>query len=82
MSIRANKPAESADATAMLTQAASDLELAEGNNYCVASPDKPLRRQLVVSIRASLNELCLQKQKGTWAPSSDALKSIFQQARL
>lgn len=81
MSIRANKPAESADATAMLNQVAGDLELAEGNNYCVASPDKPLKRQLVVSIRASLNDLCLQKQKGTWAPSSDALKSIFQQKK-
>jgi len=81
MSIRANKPATDADATNMLSQAASDLELAEGNNYCVASPDKPLKRQLVVSIRASLNDLCLQKQKGTWAPSADALKSIFQQKK-
>ena len=60
MSIRANKPAEAADATSMLTQAASDLELAEGSNFCVASPDKPLKRQLVVSIRASLNDLCAQ----------------------
>ncbi len=81
MSIRANKPATDADATNMLSQAASDLELAEGNNYCVASPDKPLKRQLVVSIRASLNDLCPQKQKGTWAPSADALKSIFQQKK-
>jgi hypothetical protein len=81
MSIRANKPAEAADATSMLTQAANDLELAEGNNFCVASPDKPLKRQLVVSIRASLNDLCLQKQKGTWAPSANALKSIFQQKK-
>ena len=81
MSIRANKPAADSDATSMLTQAASDLELAEGNNFCVASPDKPLKRQLVVSIRASLNDLCLQKQKATWAPSADALKSIFQQKK-
>lgn len=81
MSIRSNKPAVEADATAMLTEAASDAALAEGNSYCVASPDKPLQRELVVSIRASLNDLCLQKQKGTWAPSPDALKSIFQQKK-
>jgi len=55
--------------------------LAEGNSFSVAAPDNPLQRNLVVSIRASLNDLCLQKQKGTWAPSSEALKTIFQQKK-
>lgn len=34
-----------------------------------------------VSIRASLNSLCLQKSKSTWAPSAEALKAIFQQKK-
>jgi hypothetical protein len=78
MSVRADKPkAEGADAAAIFSEAAStDASLGEGNSYCVASPDNPLKRNLVVSIRASLNDLCLSKSKGTWQPSSDALKSI------
>ena len=36
---------------------------------------------MVVSIRASLNDLCLSKSKGVWQPSGDALKSIFQQRK-
>ena len=55
--------------------------LGEGASYQVASADHPLTRNIVVSIRATLNELCLQKQKGVWAPSSDSLKSIFRQRR-
>jgi hypothetical protein len=30
-------------------------QLAEGNNFAVASPDHPLKRNVVVSIKASLN---------------------------
>ena len=56
--------------------------LAEGNSFNVAAPDNPLQRNVVVSIRASLNDLCLQKQKGTWSPSGEALKQIFQQRKL
>lgn len=66
--IEAAQPAESA--------------LAEGNSYSVAAPDNPLQRNIVVSVRASLNDLCLQQQKGTWAPSAEALRSIFQQKKL
>tara|TARA_B110001450_G_scaffold211366_1_gene202942 strand:+ start:85 stop:396 length:312 start_codon:yes stop_codon:yes gene_type:complete len=78
MSVRADKPTNpSTDAAAILNNAsATDSNLGEGNSYCVASPDNPLKRNLVVSIRASLNDLCLSKSKGTWQPSSDALKSI------
>ena len=82
MSIRSDKSKKTTDVSdpaTVLTEAAStDAALGEGNAYCVASPDNPLKRQLVVSIRASLNDLCLQKSKGTWAPSTEALKSVFQ----
>ena len=83
MSVRADKPkTEGVDASAILNEAATtDASLGEGNSYCVASPDNPLKRNLVVSIRASLNDLCLSKSKGTWQPSSEALKSIFQQKK-
>ena len=52
--------------------------LAEGNSFTTQSSETPLTRNIVVSIRASLNDLCLQKSKGTWAPTPEALKSIFQ----
>jgi hypothetical protein len=55
--------------------------LAEGNNYPTASADNPLKRTMNVSIKASINDFCLQRQKATWAPSSDALKAIFQQRK-
>ncbi len=68
-----------ADMQAALAEATpADAHLGEGQSYSVATPENPLRRQLVVSVRTSLNELCLNKQKGTWAPSGDALKAIFQ----
>jgi len=83
MSVRSDKPqVEAAGAAGIFGEAAStDASLGEGNSYCVASPDNPLKRNLVVSIRASLNDLCLSKSKGTWQPSSEALRSIFQQKR-
>lgn len=83
MSVRADKPkVDGTDPTAVLSEAATtDASLAEGNSYCVASPENPLKRNLVVSIRASLNDLCLSKSKGTWAPTTEALKSIFQQKK-
>ena len=56
--------------------------LAEGNSYAVAGAENPLKRNVVVSIKASLNDLCLQKARGTWAPSQEALRSIFQQRKL
>ena len=40
------------DPTAAIEAGAAETSLAEGNSYCVASPDNPLRRNLVVSIRA------------------------------
>jgi hypothetical protein len=55
--------------------------LAEGSNYNVSNPDCPMRRTVVVNIRSSLSDLCLQKSKGVWAPSGEALKNIFQQKK-
>ena len=34
-----------------------------------------------MSIRASLNELCLQRERGVWRPSAEALRNIFQQKK-
>lgn len=78
MSVRSDKPkSDPTDAAAILSEAVStDAALGEGNSYCVASPDNPLKRNVVVSIRASLNDLCLSRSKGTWAPTSDSLKQI------
>ena len=103
MSVRSEKAvAPTADVSAALTEASAEHQLAEGNSYAVASPENPLARNLVVSIRASLNDLCLQSEqpsihsrisasltrniastetKGTWAPSAEALKNIFQQKK-
>lgn len=55
---------------------ASSDSLAEGNNYCVANPENPLKRNVVVSIKATLNDFCLQKSRGTWAPTQEALRNI------
>ena len=59
----------------------ADAALHEGASYQTANAENPLHRTVVVSVRSSLNELCLQKTKGTWSPSSEALKSIFQQKK-
>ena len=61
-----------------MADAAASTSLAEGNNFNTLSADAPLKRNVVVSIKSTLNDLCLQKQRGTWAPSADALRSIFQ----
>ena len=82
MSVRSDRTKETAnDAVVALGEQATDMALAEGSSYCVAQPDKPLKRQLVVSIRASLDDLCRSRSKSVWSPSSEALKSIFQQKK-
>jgi len=81
MSVRSDKSATTPAATpeAMLADAASEHVLSEGSTFSTAQKDNPLRRNVVVSIRASLDDLVRQKSKGTWQPSTEALKSIFQQ---
>ena len=60
---------------------ADDHTLAEANTFNTTNVDHPLSRSVVVNIRASLNDLCLKKSKATWAPSSEAVRSILQQRR-
>jgi len=82
MSVRSDKPKAMENAASMLVDAAAtESSLGEGNSYCVASPDNPLKRELIVSIRSSLNQLCLQKSQAVWQPSSDALRGALQQKR-
>lgn len=82
MSVRSEKTAP-LSASEQMVAAISDAQpddanLHEGAGFSTASADNPLFRTVVCSIRASLNDLCLQKQKGTWSPSGEALRSIFQ----
>ena len=85
MSVRSEATPANTNAADMATALAevqpADAALGEGQSYNVASSENPLRRQIVVSIRSSLNELCLNKAKGVWSPSGDALKSMFQQRK-
>jgi hypothetical protein len=84
MSVRQEKPSTPGSAVSAIVDAAhaADSTTAEGNSFNIASPDNPLKRHVVVSIKASLNDFCLQKSRGTWAPSQEALRSIFQQRKL
>jgi len=84
MSVRSEKntpiqmsPVDAMNAAIVEAQPA-DSHLGEGATYQTNSPENALKRTIVVSVRASLNQLCLQKQKGTWAPSQEALRSILQ----
>lgn len=84
MSVRSEKSVHAigTDTLATIEAAQSaDTTLAEGNSFCTATPENPLKRNIVVSIKASLNDFCLQKSRGTWAPSQEALRSIFQVPR-
>ena len=55
--------------------------LAEANTFNTSHPEYPLNRTVSVTIRASLNDLCLRKTASVWAPNSDAVKSILQQRK-
>ena len=70
-------PANHVEATIGAAQAA-DSSLAEANTLSTSHPEHPLKRTVVATIRASLGELCLRKQKATWAPSAEALRAILQ----
>jgi len=81
MSVRSDKATPQSDAVAALGAAADSVSLAEGSSFFAASPENPLQRNLVVSIKASLNDLVLKTNKGVWAPSPENLKAIFQQKK-
>tara|TARA_B100001173_G_C15920425_1_gene518268 strand:- start:163 stop:765 length:603 start_codon:yes stop_codon:yes gene_type:complete len=52
------------------------------NEFNTSNPEHPLKRTVVVNIRASLNDLCLKKARATWQPpNGDATKAIFQQRK-
>lgn len=53
-------------------------EFGEGAGFNTASMQQPLKRTVVASIKATLGELCNSRNKGVWSPSTDSLKSIFQ----
>ena len=62
--------------------AMNDQHLAAANDFNNSNPDHPLKRTVVVNIRASLNDLCLKKSRATWSPpSAEATKAIFQQKK-
>ena len=44
-------------------------------------PEHPLKRSVVVSVRASLEDLCLRKAKATWSPSAEATAAILKQQK-
>lgn len=73
-------PANHVEATISAAQTA-DSSLAEANTLSTNHPEHPLKRTVVATIRASLGELCLRKQKATWAPSPEALRAILQYAQ-
>ena len=83
MSVRSEKIASPANEvmSTILAAQSTDSALGEANGYNVASPENPLTRTVVVSIKASLNDMCLQKSRATWAPSQEALRSIYQQRK-
>ena len=67
---------------ALPTAADNEQHLGEANSFNTSNPDHPLRRTLVINIRASLADLCLKKQRAVWTPpSADATKAIFQQKK-
>lgn len=84
MSIRAGAPpSQSVDAmlSAAVEGASLHDPLGEGNSYSTVSSENPLHRDVCVSIKASLNDLCLQKGRGKWEPSQEALRHVFQQRK-
>lgn len=79
MSVRQEKPSTDAASAALAvidSAHSADSPVAEGNGFNVASEEHPLKRNLVVSIKSSLNDLCLQKSRANWSPSQEALRSI------
>lgn len=68
-------PLDVTDSNALSAAPEEGAALAEA---AAVNPNFPLKRNVCVVIRASLNDFCLQKNKATWSPSPEALKQIFQ----
>ena len=59
----------------------ADSQLGEANAVSTNHPDHPLHRTVVASIRATMSDLCLRRNKSMWAPTAEALRSILQQRK-
>ena len=86
MSVRSDRVEVKADGAEVVNSTiaaaqSADAALGEAAAFNTANPEHPLKRSLVVSVKASLNDLCLRKTRATWAPSEEALRSIFQQQK-
>lgn len=79
MSIR-NQDKSATDATSGMDLSPSN-PLGEDRGFSTINADAPLQRTIVVSMKATMNDLCLQKNKAVWSPSTEALQSIFQQKK-
>jgi hypothetical protein len=81
MSIRSDKNQQTVDGMLAAALDGANLHdpLGEGNSYSTTNQENPLHRDICVSIKASLDDLCLQKGKGKWEPSQEALRHMFQQ---
>ena len=65
------------------TMVDNDQHLAAANDFNTSNPEHPLKRTVVINIRASLSDLCLKKSRATWTPpSAEATRAIFQQKKL
>lgn len=78
----AARPASSAVAATANAELGVPAEsLAEGDNFTNTRAGTPIVRSVATSIKATLSDLASRNGRATWAPSADALKSIFQTAR-
>jgi hypothetical protein len=70
------------DALATISAAQNvDTTLSEANDFSTNNQEHPLKRTLVVSVRASLEDLCLRKAKASWTPSCEATATILKQKK-
>ena len=79
MSVREKAPTTTTIGTVQDTldsAMSADAPLGEGRDVNIVNPDHPLQRTIVVSIKSSMNEFCLQKSRATWMPPAEAIKSI------
>jgi hypothetical protein len=76
-----NAPIDNHVTATIAAAQSADAALGEANTISTNSPHCPLKRTIAVNIRASLGDLCLRKQKSTWAPSVEAMRTIMQQKK-
>lgn len=87
MSVRSNSSnavdiSPGADTLATLAAAnEANSPLNTANTFPTADPEHPLERRVHVSMHTTLDELASKRGAATWAPSSSALKRIFQQSK-